>query len=262
MRGPEDTAPVEERFADGNLTAVVRIGDTVRRAAGPWTPAAHGLLRHLEAAGFGAAPRVLGFDAQGREVLTFLEGETGEPSLAGRDGDEVLIAVACLIRRYHDATIGFRPPPDASWQQLPGAPEGGDVICHNDLAPYNTVFIGQQPVAFIDWDFVAPGPRLWDIAHAAWRFVPLYPDDEPFSLPDQARRLRLFCDAYGLGDRRGLLDMIARRQQVLHDTVMIRADAGESAFVALRDAGHGDGPLRDKAYLTRHRAFFAQSLMD
>ena len=29
----------------GNMTPVVRVGDTVRRATGPWTPTIHALLR-------------------------------------------------------------------------------------------------------------------------------------------------------------------------------------------------------------------------
>ena len=73
MRG-EETA--ETTFADGNVSAVVRVGNTVRRAPGPWTPAVHALLRHLERAGFLGAPRARGFDERGREVLTFVEGET------------------------------------------------------------------------------------------------------------------------------------------------------------------------------------------
>ena len=67
----------------GNVTeAVVRVGDTVRRPVGEWTPAVHALLHHLEDVGFSAAPRVLGIDAQGREVLTYCEGVS--LSLEGR----------------------------------------------------------------------------------------------------------------------------------------------------------------------------------
>ena len=65
----------EERLEGGNIGGAVRAGNTVRRAAGPWTPAVHALLAHLADKGFTGAPRPLGFDAQGREVLTFLEGE-------------------------------------------------------------------------------------------------------------------------------------------------------------------------------------------
>ena len=60
----------------GNTNTVVRVGDTVRRTAGAWTPTVHALLRHLEATGFDAAPRALGLDAQRREMLTFIEGTT------------------------------------------------------------------------------------------------------------------------------------------------------------------------------------------
>ena len=66
----------EERLEGGNVGGAVRVGDTVRRSAGPWTPAVHALLAHLEGTGFTGAPRPLGFDEQGREVLTFLEGES------------------------------------------------------------------------------------------------------------------------------------------------------------------------------------------
>ena len=45
---------------------MVRVGDTVRRPAGPWTPAVDALLRHLEDVGFPGAPRALGRD---RHVL-------------------------------------------------------------------------------------------------------------------------------------------------------------------------------------------------
>ena len=37
----------EIRLAGGNLGGAVRVGDTVRRPVGPWTPAVHALLGHL-----------------------------------------------------------------------------------------------------------------------------------------------------------------------------------------------------------------------
>jgi hypothetical protein len=56
---------------------VVRVGDTVRRRMYPWSATIHRLLAHLEAVGFDRAPRFLGIDAQGREVLSYLEGTSG-----------------------------------------------------------------------------------------------------------------------------------------------------------------------------------------
>jgi Ser/Thr protein kinase RdoA (MazF antagonist) len=94
------------------------------------------------------------------------------------------------------------------------------LICHNDLGPWNTVLDGARPIALIDWDFAAPAPRVWDVAYALWRWVPLYGGAEAGSPTEQARRIRLFCDAYGLAERRGLLDVVERRQQVLLDTLV------------------------------------------
>src|SRR5215213_3394243 len=134
---------IEQPFEDGNITAVVRVGDTVRRATGPWTPAIHALLRHLETRGFDAAPRALGRDQDGREMLSYLPGQTAPASLQGIESDAVLAAVARLTRRYHDAVADF-------------------------VAPWNVVFDGAHPRGLIDWDFAAPAPRAWDIAYALW----------------------------------------------------------------------------------------------
>lgn len=69
--------PEAEELSGGNTTVVVRIGDTVRRPVGPWTPAVHDVLNHLAAVGFPGSPRVLGVDDAGREILAFVPGEVG-----------------------------------------------------------------------------------------------------------------------------------------------------------------------------------------
>jgi hypothetical protein len=105
----------EERLAGGNVGGATRAGDTVRRVAGPWTPAVHALLGHLRANGFPEAPTPLGVDEHGREVLGYIEGDVPTYPLPGWAlSDEALVAVAELIRRLHDASAGFNPPPDAS----------------------------------------------------------------------------------------------------------------------------------------------------
>jgi hypothetical protein len=244
-----DTDATEQPFEDGNITAVVRVGDTVRRATGPWTPAVHALLRHLEARGFDAAPRALGRDQADREVLSYIPGQSGPSSLDGINSDDVLTAVARLTRRYHDAVADFVAPADAAWQFTVGAPLAGELICHNDIAPWNIVFEGTRPRALIDWDFAAPAPRTWDIAYALWRWVPLY-EGQAFGGPaTQARRIKLFCDTYGLADRRGLIHTIERRQQVLYDTLVAWGQAGVPGFVEMLRDGHANGIRNDIAYL-------------
>jgi hypothetical protein len=61
--------------------------------------------------------------------------------------EEVLEGVAGLLRRLHDA-VGIDLP-DSGWREGTAAPEGGEVICHNDVAHYDTEFQAGHPVAFI-----------------------------------------------------------------------------------------------------------------
>jgi Ser/Thr protein kinase RdoA (MazF antagonist) len=173
-------------------------------------------------------------------VLSFVPGEVGltvgGPVLPAHvRTDETLVGVARLLRRLHDATLGFAAPADAPWAFLVGAPRTGDVICHNDVGPWNTVFVDGRPSAFIDWDGAAPGPRLWDIAYALYRFVPFVPDEVCPIIgwpgpPDRAGRTRLFCEAYGLEERAGLLETMSRRIEAMIATGLARNAAGDAKY--------------------------------
>jgi hypothetical protein len=155
------------------MRPVERNGAAVRRPTGPWTPAVHALLQHLEAVGFAGAPRVLGIDAQGYELLSYVAGEVPHAPLPSwARTDPALRSVARLVRRYHDAVRSFIPPPDAQWQAT-SSPTVGTLVCHNDLYPGNVVFRGGRAVALIDFDFAHPAPPLWEVAMAAWHWVPL-----------------------------------------------------------------------------------------
>ena len=134
MTTSEPPGPAAVPLPGGRMTSgIVRIGDRVRRPAGPWTPAVHALLAHLAARGFTGAPRPLGFDEQGREVLTFLEGETvggRKPRPAWVHAEETLVQVARWMRAYHQAVADFVPPPgavEALKQYLVLAPDGPHV---------------------------------------------------------------------------------------------------------------------------------------
>ena len=139
----------EESLAGGNVSAVSRVGDTVRRGTGPWTPAVHALLRHLERVGFDGAPRLLGTDERGREILSYVSGDVPDRAAPEVVTDQVLVEVGRLLRRYHEAARGFELPAGVSWHH-PELPGSRTVVCHNDLAPRNTVFRDGLPVAFLD----------------------------------------------------------------------------------------------------------------
>jgi Phosphotransferase enzyme family len=232
----------EEVLSGGTLTAVVRVGDTVRRATNFWSPSVHALLRHLEEKGFSGAPRFLGIDTRGRETLTFLHGDVtidGPPS--GMYTEASVSGAATLLRAFHDATIDFVRGESADWQFQVGAPTTGPVICHNDVGPYNTIYRAGGPVAFFDWDFAAPGPREWDVAYALWRFVPLYDDATcarlGWPIVPRGPRIARFLEAYGLDRREDLFDMVLRRMEVTSTTIHSRADAGSLEYIQLRREG-------------------------
>jgi hypothetical protein len=193
----------EVRLAGGGRTVILRRGDVVLRETGPWTPTVHSLFRHLERVGFAGAPRLVGsgFDEQGREMLTYVEGEVINPAPWTNDG---IAGVGHLLRRLHDATASYRPPEDAVWRPWFGRQVGTpDIIGHCDAAPWNIVARRSQPIALIDWEVAGPVNRLTELAMAAWNNAHLYDDDVAAmnGLPDAAtriRQVRSLAEAYGL----------------------------------------------------------------
>ena len=241
MRVVENGNPPEREdlLVGGNISAVSKVGGTVRRGGGPWTPAVHALLRHLERVGFDGAPRVLGKDERGREVLSYIPGEVPDRASPEVVTEEVLAEVGRLLRSYHEAARGFEIPAGISWhhQELPGA---RTVVCHNDVSPRNTVFRDGRPVAFLDWDLASPAPPAWDLAQAAWQFVPLSDDagcarNGWSSPPDRTRRLRVLCDGYRLSynDRTGFSGLVARRMEATAAGIEVLATEGAAAHERL-----------------------------
>ncbi|HEY0937683.1 MAG TPA: phosphotransferase [Trebonia sp.] len=260
MAGPATGGEVP--LDGGNMSGgVVRVGDTVRRPAGPWTPAVHALLAHLHDAGFEGAPRPLGIDSGGREVLTFVPGTVAWPDgFRQLDDDRPLRRAARLVREFHDAVAGFVPPPDARWQVL--IPGGGDeIIAHHDLAPWNLV-IGDGRWAFIDWDTAAPGTRLEDLAYAMHGFAPLSASPA-YQRADAARRLRVIADSYGLTEaqRRDIVPLLSRRPRAMYDFLAAQAARGVQPWARLWREGHGGAWHADAGYISQREARWRQALL-
>jgi hypothetical protein len=245
----------ETRLTGGNENVVVRAGNTVRRPVHPWTPAVHALLRHLDASGFAESPRILGFDAQGREILTYIPGAVGNhPVTPEMTTDASLVACARLLRRYHAAAAIQPGWEDLPWRSRDPDPSTWEVICHGDVATYNIVYDGETPVGLIDFDVAGPGPKLWDVAYAAYRLVPLASDDNcrgfGFTrLPDRPRRLALFLDTYGLDDATGLLELAAHRVALLRDDILARASVGDPSVATHLAEDHVGSYNSDLAWL-------------
>jgi hypothetical protein len=197
---------------DGVTRGIVRIGDTVRRPLRPFSLTVQAYLAHLRDAGFTGAPLPLGVDDQGREVLSFVPGDVHRhPLPPAAAGDDVLVALARLIRALHEASAGWVPPPGAAWGGTPasmGAPltERAELVSHRDYATGNVVFRDGQPAALIDFDLAKPTTRLYDIANALWYWAPFKwgdPRDRAPALADAdiPHRVAVFADAYGMTAR-------------------------------------------------------------
>ena len=127
--------------------------------------------------------------------------------------DEQLADAARLLRRYHDATAG---------SALAGVEE---VVCHNDISPVNTVFVDGRPTALFDFDMARPGPRIRDVSYGMFLWLNLGWDGPPPE--EQRRRIRLWCDSYGLADRSDLVDEV--KQRVRETAIRRRGDGAEDA---------------------------------
>lgn len=198
----------------GNVNAgVVRVGDTVRRNLSRSSPTVHRLLLHIAAKGFKGSPRFLGIDDQKREILSYFDGEVGVHPCIWEE-DDTLVADAELLRLYHDATEDFPASESDDWTFSYPDRRRHEVICHNDFAPYNFVFRARIPYAVIDFDLAGPGPRLRDVAYAAYWMTPIAfsaPDMKPYAEADVGKgseRLKRFCAHYGVPADQALLDML------------------------------------------------------
>jgi Phosphotransferase enzyme family len=245
----------------GGMNTVRRVGPHVIRPLGSQSPSVHRLLRYVRANGFMEGPDVVDVDGfAGTETLSYLEGETTNSPLADAfRTDDALTSAAQLLRRFHDATEGFEAHPGDRWFLPPQHPV--EVMCHGDFAPYNCVVNAGAVTGVFDFDIAHPGPRLWDIGYAAYRWAPVSTasDSHGFGTPaEQRRRLRLFCDAYGINDILGVVVGAQQRLSLLVETIRSLANDGHAAFGQHIAEGHDQLYLADIACLHEHEVFFAR----
>jgi hypothetical protein len=252
----------EEKLMGGNMSVVSRIGDTVHRETGAWTGQVHRLLAHLRAKGIQEVPAPLGFDSQGREILTYLPGQAGnDPLPENLRTDEILVSAARLLRRIHDASTDVAHSWPSGWQAPTREPV--EIICHGDFAPYNCIFDQGKLTGVIDFDHAHPGNRAWDLAYALYRFAPINDRSNPDgygTIDEQCRRARLFCDAYGLQMRSQIVQSIRDRLIYMAEYLRQGAAKGDQRMQANIDAGHLAIYITDRAYLEAHQEQYQLAL--
>lgn len=254
---PDAEIPLAGGMGSGGL--VVRVGETVRRPQRPHTTSVNAFLDHLAEHGFDGAPRPLGTDATGRDILSWLDGDVGIPPFPDWVADdELLVSVARLQRLLHRAARGFAEPPDAVWDRanLP-EPTTDAIVCHNDLCVENVVVRHGRAVGFIDFDFAAPSDPLLDVAIACRHWVPF---KEPSDIADARAGLDLvgrfhrFCHAHDLtaSQRAAVVGQAGEFLDRAMVSMKGRADAGQAMYIAAWDGGYPAQNRRSRTWIERH----------
>ncbi len=184
-----------------NQGRVIRVGDRVHRPRRRNSRAVQSLLAHLQSVGFGGAPRPLGFDEEGREMVSWIEGTVPTPGThAWVITEDALRSSGELIADFRDAVSSYPIDDDDGWFNSPPVPDvfaTTEIIGHNDVDFGNVVFRDHHAVALIDFDFAAPSDRVWEVAVAAYYLVPVGKADTARWPPNEALRdrLRTFAQA-------------------------------------------------------------------
>ncbi|MGC9543170.1 phosphotransferase [Streptomyces sp. UG1] len=239
--------------------AVVRVGETVRRPGGVNAEAVRLFLRHLELSGFRAAPRFLGMDRHGREILDYVPGDVAVPPFPDWAADEeLLVGVARLQRELRAAAAGFELPAGCVWRErrLPPGAEGR-LVCHTDLCLENVVVREGRAVAFIDFDLAVPADRLFDIAVAVRHWVPLRdPSDiaDARADSDLFGRFHRFAAVHGLtsGERERVVELLLGFLDIALEDIRASAAAGHPGYTAMWGAGYAEMNRRSRRWLAAH----------
>lgn len=239
----------------GGRDQISKEKNIVVRPSHEWTPYVHGFLGFLHRHEFSKVPYPYGINENGQEMVSFVEGEVFNEELPQEvRSDEVLISFAQLIRNFHDLGAEYikRLNGNENWM-LPVQTEV-ETMCHGDLAPYNTVLKGKEVVGLIDFDTLHPGSRLWDIAYALYRWIPLMSDENPENFGsrlDKLRRTELFFSTYGMTEivNKEVFELVIRRLEYLVSFMKQEADKGDPVIKQHIDDGHLRGYLKDIEYI-------------
>jgi Phosphotransferase enzyme family len=271
----DDGSQTEIPLLGGDVTeGVVRVGDTVRRPLNANSPFVHALLSHLEAVGFTGAPRFLGIDTAGREVLSFVEGEVaGRPRPPWIADEDRMVSVARLIRAYDDAAATFVSPegitPVAMLEEgagIPPAPPGEpELVCHLDITPENVVFRDAKAFALIDFDLARTATRADEVSNLMLWWAPLFdPQDvEPVLRDlDVPRRCRMLADAYGMSeaDRARVIEVTIMRTRRSWYLMKQLAERDGGGWLRMWNEGVGDIINRREAWLGQNAAALQAAL--
>jgi len=229
----------------------------------------HRFLGAVRAAGFAGVPAPRRISAEGWEELEFVQGDVPIPPFPWWSlGDPALASVGSVLRRYHAVAATVAVDRTVAWPADLADPEGGDLLCHDDVCPENVVFRDGAAAALIDFDFAAPGRPVWDLAMTARYWVPMVDPTTAAATGrdhlDPVRRLRVLVDAYGIDatERERFMVVLVQATAVCRAFVAARVHAGVPAFVdAFAATGGWARWDRMEAWLAAEADRFTEALL-
>jgi len=115
------------------------------------------------------------------------------------------------------------------------------LVAHNDIAPYNVCFDGDELVGVFDWDLAGPSTPLLELAFIAWNCVPLWQDvGDHWS----AERLELIAATYGSHSALQILRAVPTRIKLMLDWIPRAAAAGDQGMINLQTVGEPERSQR------------------
>jgi aminoglycoside phosphotransferase (APT) family kinase protein len=252
----------------GNGGRIVRDGNSVRRPAGPHDQATAALLNALADTEF-AAPIPVGAIEDSIRLFEWIDGDVGVPPFpAWVMTDEALASAGRLLRSYHSVAAALDLPAGLEWSQEMADPEGGAIICHNDVCPENVVYRDGQAIALLDFDLAAPGRPLWDLAQMARMWSPLRPPQlvvQGMEELDPFHRLGVLARAYGLGtaEHAEFVETVIESRRRADEFLRRRLAAHEPAFLrAWAPLGGERGLDSIQAWLAEHKGAMLRALCE
>jgi thiamine kinase-like enzyme len=244
-----------EELTGGRMGKIHKRDENVVRPANRWTRDVHRFLHFIHNKGADFVPEPIGINNDNEEIISFMPGDVfNYPLPEELLKDTMLISAAQLLLKFHQYSEQYIPELTNHEQWMLPAVSPVEVLCHGDFAPYNVTVTGSEAVGMIDFDTLHPGPKMWDIAYAVYRWVPFNHPDSPGSqgsLQEQIRKTKLFLDAYGVNSecKQSFVRVLTERLGSLTDYMRREADSGNEDFQLHIASGHLQLYLDDIEYL-------------
>lgn len=244
----------QEELSGGRAGKIYRQAESVIRPANHWTRDVHQFLNFLHECGADFVPKPVRIN-DNTEIISFMPGEVfNYPLPEHLLKDSMLVSAAKLLLRLHSYSEKYVSTLTTHEKWMLPAITPVEVLCHGDFAPYNVTIMDGEAVGIIDFDTLHPGPKMWDIAYAIYRWVPFKNPNNPDSygsLQEQIRRTKLFLDTYGVNteDRHTFVEVLLKRLERLTEFMIQEAGSGNDDFQHHIEQGHLQLYLSDIEYL-------------